>query len=143
MARSISEKMGVHDGIRVYILKAPCEILEKILSDGVIVSRALKGKFDLIIAFFTSYREMQDTFLTLRSHLKHGGRLWICWPKGRGLRSDLTLQCVIAFGYSCDMVESNSICVDDVWSALKFTFPRLGKVSENSYGALPGKRIPP
>ena len=137
MARTIIEKMGVHKGMRAYFLNAPSEIVDEISSDGLTVSSALKGEFDLIFAFFTCQKQMRAAFSRLRSHLKQGGRLWLCWPKGRGLHSDLTLQDVINIGYGCDMVESKSVSVNEVWSALKFTFPRIGKTYENSYGSLP------
>ena len=137
MARTITEKMGVREGMRAYLLKAPGEISDEISSDKLVVSSALKGKFDLIIAFFTSQKQMRAACPRLRSHLKQGGILWLCWPKGRGLHGDLTLKDVIAIGYDCDMVESKSVSVNAVWSALKFTFPRIGKTYENSYGSLP------
>lgn len=51
MARTIIEKMGVHEGMRAYFMKGPSEILHEISSDKLVVSSAWKGKFDLIFAF--------------------------------------------------------------------------------------------
>ena len=37
-------------------------------------------------------------------------------------------------GYAHSLVESTNSPIDDVWTALKFTRPKRGKVYENSYG---------
>ena len=69
-----------------------------------------------------------------------GGMLWVSWPKGGRLGTDLTLPTVIAIGYDLGLVESTCLRVDDTWSALKFTHPKPGKTYRNSYGTLPESR---
>jgi hypothetical protein len=62
--------------------------------------------------------------------------LWISWPKGGRLGTDLTLKQIIRIGYSHGLVESKTISLDPTWSAIKFTFPKQGKQYSNSYGKL-------
>lgn len=135
--RSVAEKLGVREGLRAYFLDAPDDARIIIASNGLVVSQTLRGEFDLIFAFVINQRKMRGVFPKLRSHLKLGGRLWLCWPKGRGLNSDLTVQTVISIGYDCNMVESKAVSINGTWSALKFTFPRPETIYENSYGSLP------
>ena len=135
--RSVAEKLGVREGLRAYFLDAPDDARVTIASDALVVSQTLRGEFDLIFAFVINQRKMRSVFPKLRSHLKLGGRLWLCWPKGRGLNSDLTVQTVISIGYDCNMVESKAVSINVTWSALKFTFPRPDTVYGNSYGTLP------
>jgi hypothetical protein len=45
------------------------------------------------------------------------------------------LPLVIKTGYD-GLVESKCVSVDSTWSALKFTWPKKGKVYNNSYGQL-------
>ena len=135
--RSVAEKLGVREGLRAYFLDAPDDARVTIASDALVVSQTLRGEFDLIFAFVINQRKMRSVFPKLRSHLKLGGRLWLCWPKGRGLNSDLTVQTVISIGYDCNMVESKAVSINVTWSALKFTFPRPDTAYRNSYGTLP------
>lgn len=74
----------------------------------------------------------------LRDRLRRGGMLWVSWPKGHRLGTDLTMKSVIAIGYSLNMVESTCLRVDEVWAGLKFTRPKPGVSYANSYGTLPG-----
>lgn len=46
-------------------------------------------------------------------------------PKGKQ-QGTLNIREVIRVGYQHGMVESTALSVDDVWSALKFTFPKEG-----------------
>ena len=80
---------------------------------------------------------MTERFPKLKRHLKSTGALWLSWPKGKKLGSDLSLPKVIEIGYSYGLVESTALRVDDTWSGIKFTHPKEGKVYRNKYGKLP------
>jgi hypothetical protein len=135
--RSVAEKLGAREGQRAYFLDAPEDARATIEYDGLVISQTLRGTFDVIFAFVIDQRKMRAVFPKLRAHLKPGGRLWLCWPKGRRLNSDLTVQTVISIGYDYNMVESKAVSIDGTWSALKFTFPRPQTIYVNSYGTLP------
>ena len=49
--------------------------------------------------------------------------LWLSWPKGGRLGSNLGLPKVIKIGYDFGLVESTCLRVSDVWAGLKFTHP--------------------
>lgn len=66
--------------------------------------------------------------------------LWVSWPKGGRLGTDLDMKKVIGIGYDLGMVESICLRVDEVWAGLKFTCPKPGKVYRNSYGTLSRQR---
>lgn len=76
-------------------------------------------------------------FSKMKTHLRIQGTLWISWPKSKQLGTDLNIKEVIRIGYEHMMVESTCLSVNDVWSALKFTFPKPGKTYQNSYGKHP------
>ncbi len=80
---------------------------------------------------------MTEQLPRLRKALAADGALWLSWPKGGQLGTDLTLPDVIRIGYDHGLVESKCISVDMVWSALKFTNPIEGKAYHNSHGRLP------
>ena len=57
-------------------------------------------------------------------------------PKSGQKETDLTITKVIKIGYDYGLVESKTISIDSVWSAIKFTHPKEGKEYNNSYGKL-------
>ena len=85
-------------------------------------------------------KRLREQFGELRDRLRPGGMLWVSWPKGGKLGTDLTIKSVIAIGYELNMVESTCLRIDEVWSGLKFTHPKPGKTYANSYGTLPDQR---
>ncbi|MGQ3087215.1 MAG: hypothetical protein ACT6RA_08695, partial [Flavobacterium sp.] len=87
--------------------------------------------------FAKDQEQLEEWFLKLQKHLAVNGMLWVSWPKAKQLGTDLNIKEVIRIGYDHGLVESTSISVNAVWSALKFTHPKAGKKYNNSYGKLP------
>lgn len=137
--RTVAEKMGIVPGSRARIEGAPPEAVAAMALPELDLVDALRGRFDHLHLFVTTRAGMRDRFPALRDHLAEGGRLWVSWPKGGRLGTDLTIASVIEIGYDLGLVESTCLRVDDTWSALKFTRPKPGKVYRNSYGTLPGR----
>lgn len=137
MPRSVAQKMGIKEGARTLLLHAPESALKAIMLPSLEVSATLDGDFAYIHLFAVNQAEMDDLFPELKAHLGAAGMLWVSWPKGRKLGTDLTLPHVIRIGYSHGLVESTTLSVDGTWSAIKFTHPKPGKVYNNSYGQLP------
>lgn len=137
MPRSVSQKMGIKEGARALFVSAPESALNAMELPRLGVSDALRGHFAYIHLFARSQAEMDDVFPRLKAHLGPTGMLWVSWPKGRKLGTDLTLPQVIRIGYRHGLVESTTLSVDDTWSAMKFTHPKPGKIYKNRYGRLP------
>ena len=137
MTRSVAQKMGVREGSRAFFANAPAEAMEAIGLPALEISENLDGDYDYIHVFSTTRAEMDQTFPTLKSHLRASGMLWLSWPKGRRLSSDLVLPTVIEVGYHHGLVESTCLCIDHTWAGLKFTHPKKGKIYNNSFGTLP------
>jgi hypothetical protein len=137
MRRSVAQKMGIREGMRAHFAHAPDAALRLMDLPSLNVSRTLRGDFDYLHLFVLTQAEMIDAFPQLKAHLGAGGMLWVSWPKGHRLGTDLTLAHVIRIGYDHGLVESTTLSVDSTWSAIKFTYPKPGKVYQNSYGTLP------
>ena len=136
MSRSLIEKLGLKKNIKALFYKAPKDVLHLFEGAEFDIKKNLAGQFDYIHYFVIHQSEMKLNFPKLKEHLKPGGTLWLSWPKASKLDSDLTIKSVIKIGYDFGLVESKAIRIDDTWSALKFTFPKEGKVYNNSYGKL-------
>ena len=137
MTRSVAQKMGVREGSRAFFDNAPPAAIAAMALPELDASPRLSGEFDYIHCFCVTQAQMRDRFPELKRHLKASGMLWLSWPKGRQLGSDLALPKVIEIGYEHGLVESTTLRVDDTWSAIKFTHPKKGKVYRNTYGTPP------
>jgi hypothetical protein len=136
MIRTISQKMGVKENSRAVFVNAQKEALENINLPTLDIQEKLKEELDYIHLFVKTQTEFITYFPKLKQHLKPNGMLWVSWPKGGKLGTDLNIKSVIKLGYDFGLVESTCLSINDIWSGLKFTHPKKGKVYNNSYGKL-------
>jgi len=136
MEKTIAEKLGVSSGIRTFFLNEPMNFAKEVKMPDIDLQLKLSGKFDYIHFFVVSQNEFHEKFKILKEHLKLDGMLWVSWPKSGQNRTDLNIKTVIKIGYDYGLVESKSISINSIWSALKFTHPKEGKKYNNSYGKL-------
>ena len=139
MIRTISQKMGVKEKSRAIFVNAQKEALENINLPTLDIQEKLKEELDYIHLFVKTQTEFITHFPKLKQHLKLNGMLWVSWPKGGKLGTDLNIKSVIKLGYDFGLVESTCLSINDIWSGLKFTHPKKGKVYNNSYGKLNDK----
>ncbi|MBC7851424.1 MAG: hypothetical protein H7Y31_16900 [Chitinophagaceae bacterium] len=135
--KSVAEKMGIKESMISFIVDAPPDALDRIQLPAIKRKRSLTGEFDYIHLFVKTQAKFRVKFPALKKHLKATGSLWVSWPKSGQIETDLTLPVVIKLGYDAGLVESKTLSVDSVWSAIKFTHPKAGKKYNNSYGKLP------
>lgn len=135
----VRKKIGVKTDMRCIVVGASPEQAATIGFQPSELPHRLSGSFDYIHLFVTTQQEASTAFPRMKRHLRDGGMLWVSWPKGGRLSTDLNLRKIIATGYRHGLVESKTIGVDDTWSAIKFTFPKPGKQYRNSYGQLINK----
>jgi hypothetical protein len=136
MIRTISQKMGVKENSRAVFVNAQKEALENINLPTLKIQEKMEDELDYIHLFVKTQTEFITYFPKLKPHLKLNGMLWVSWPKGGKLGTDLNIKSVIKLGYDFGLVESTCLSINDIWSGLKFTHPKKGKVYNNSYGKL-------
>jgi hypothetical protein len=140
MSQSPAEKMGVAEGARAIILDAPSGLGETLGLPPLDRETVLRGRFAYIHQFATRQADLERALQKLRPRLAPDGMLWVSWPKRGQLDTDLSLQSVIRIGYEHGLVESKTISINSIWSAIKFTHPVPGKTYKNSFGSLKGHR---
>ena len=136
MDKKISAKMGIKESSRAYFQNVPedfCKIIECPLLN---ISEDLNGRFDYIHIFVIYKVELEESLKKLESYLSEHGHLWISWPKSGQIDTDLNLPKVIEVVYKNGLVESKTVSINSIWSAIKITKPIKGKVYKNSYGVL-------
>ena len=136
MKKTVAQKMGVKENSKAYFVNIDIKALQNIHLPALDISNKLEEEFDYVHFFVTTQTEIIAHFPKLKSHLKLNGMLWVSWPKGGKLGTDLNIKIVIKLGYYFGLVESTCLSINDIWSGLKFTHPKKGKVYNNSYGKL-------
>jgi hypothetical protein len=136
MMKPVSEKMGIRKGARTLLVNAPDEAIDAIQLPALAIETSRDGEFEYIHLFAIKQADMHEHFPALMNCLAKTGALWLSWPKGGKMSTDLSLPTVIKIGYDYGLVESKTLSVNETWSAVKFTWPREGKVYQNSFGKL-------
>ena len=134
--KTVSQKMGIKENSRALFINAPSDAIYGMELPEIEFATSSTGEFDYIHLFVKNHSEYKAKFPTLKSHLKLNGMLWVSWPKSGQLNTDLSLSKVINIGYEFGLVESTCLSINSVWSALKFTHPKEGKVYNNSHAEL-------
>lgn len=128
--------MGVKENSRAFFQNPVADAIDGMELPKLDISKSLSGEFDYLHLFAKSQTEFKEHFPLLKSALKPTGMLWVSWPKGGKLGTDINIKIVIKLGYNFGLVESTCLSINEVWSALKFTHPKKGKEYNNSYGKL-------
>lgn len=136
MTRTVAQKMGVKPLSKAYFLNADDVVLENIQLPELKILNQPTHKLDYIHFFVKTQQEFKTHFPKLKANLNEGGMLWVSWPKAKKLGTDLNIKIVIKLGYDYGLVESTCLSVNEIWSGLKFTHPKKGKIYKNSYGNL-------
>lgn len=137
MPRYVYEKMGITENHAVLIIDGPAEAVLTIkLPTEPSTLRKPYQTFEHVVVFVKSQSDLDNNFPEYVQCIDATGKLWIAWPKKGQLDTDLNIKEVIRIGYNHGLVESTNLRIDDVWTALKFTHPKLGKLYNNSYGIL-------
>lgn len=136
--RSVSEKMGIKENSRAFFINPPTEseAIAGMILPEIDIAEKLTGLFDYIHLFVKNQSECKAKFPILKEHLKLDGMLWVSWPKGGQLETNLSLPIVINICYEFGLVESTCLSIDSTWSAIKFTHPKKGKTYNNSHAEL-------
>lgn len=127
----LPKKLGIKPGARLGLCQPPAGFDETLgeLPEGVTAGPVGRGqgkdRFDVIVCFARSSRDLARDLPSLPARLEPAGGLWIAWPKKSaaktsGLATDLTEAEVRARGLATGLVDNKVCAIDDTWSGLRF-----------------------
>jgi hypothetical protein len=118
----VLKKLRYRSGMRVYVVGAPAGFEAEMsrLPKGIERAPTLARELDLVHAFFTRKSEFNHEASKLKKALKPGGILWVSYPKGAGLATDLNRDILREIAMKKGLEAVAQIAIDDVWSALRF-----------------------
>lgn len=134
--RTIAQKMGIRQNDRAIFVNADSKATDNIELPLLDIPTIIEGEFDYIHLFVKTQTEFTEYFPKLKNYLNPNGMMWVSWPKGGKLGTDLNMKIVIKLGYDFGLVESTCLSINEIWSGIKFTHPKKGKIYNNSYGKL-------
>lgn len=110
------KKLRYKPGMKVAVNGAPsgfeAELAEAEVTRG-------RKQLDLAQAFFTRKAELERALPRLRASLAPGGILWLCYPKGKALGTDLDRDVVRETAARHRLEAVALVAIDAVWSALR------------------------
>jgi hypothetical protein len=120
--RTLSKKLDLEAGMRVALIGAPDDFLEKLGDppEGIEFHEDSARGTQLVIWFVRSAAELVEEFAFMSARLGQGVVFWVMHPKQSGrLRSDFTQLDVRRAANQVGMVDYKICSVDEDWSGLK------------------------
>jgi hypothetical protein len=115
------KKLRFRSGTRVYVVGAPAGFETELacLPDDIVRAPRLTGSFDLALAFLTRASDLERAVPKLAKAIKPGGMVWLAYPKGRALATDLNRDIVRETVEPMGLETVAIVAIDEVWSALR------------------------
>jgi hypothetical protein len=118
-------KLGIKPSAALGLIGAPDGFDDTLgeLPEDVTVRRSLRGRFDVIVAFFVERPAFARRLPSLRDALSPDGGLWIAWPKrASGVPTDMSENLVRDAGLEAGLVDNKVCAIDEVWSGLRLVY---------------------
>jgi hypothetical protein len=117
--KPVLQKLLLKPGARVLVLNAPPGYIDQFPSDSQLDTEPADGAYDFIQLFATRRDELPALGPRLRQALKSGGLLWVAYPKGKALPTDLNRDVVRTTLAEVGLEVVTQVAIDDTWSALR------------------------
>jgi hypothetical protein len=117
--KPVHQKLLLKPGARALILSAPAGYRDQIPKDVQVERQLTTGPYDFIQLFVTRRDEVLALGPQLRQALKPGGVLWVSYPKGKALPTDLNRDILGVALAEVGLQTVSQVAIDDVWSALR------------------------
>ena len=101
------------------MLNAPAGFLDQFPNDVQVEQQLGGGAYDFIHFFATRRNEVLAHGPQLRQALKPGGILWVSYPRGKALPTDLNRDILRVALAEVGLEAVTQVAIDDVWSALR------------------------
>jgi hypothetical protein len=115
-SKPVWQKLQLKPGQRALVLGAPAGYVETLPGS---VAQQLDGTFDFIQAFATQRQDLLERGPAWRAALAPQGVLWVSYPKGKTVPTDLNRDVVRTTLASVGLEVVSQVAIDDVWSALR------------------------
>lgn len=137
---ALTKKLQIKPNSRVLVLGAPEGYAASLdpLPEGVTVSTAARGQFDVVHLFVKAAKDLEKNAPKALSAVREGGVLWISYPKksskiATDLNRDAGWKVIEGAGWG----GVAQVSIDETWSALRFK-PEASVARKPNSAAAPG-----
>lgn len=126
----LAKKLGLKDGMRVWLQDMPPSVLLEIAESGVALKRLkrLEDPVDFAHVFVTRRADLVAAVTALRLVLAQDGMIWVSWPKRAAkIETDVTEDTIRDVVLKGDLVDVKVCAVDAVWSGLKLVIRKAAR----------------
>ncbi len=118
----VLQKLRMKSGQRAVVVGAPESVRAAVtdVPEGVDLSESLAGQFDFILCFVTTKLQAEQMAPSLKAAMKPGAILWLSYPKGKSMPTDLNRDVLFAAMKAHGLQAVSNVAIDEVWSALRF-----------------------
>jgi hypothetical protein len=117
--KSVVQKLLLKPGSRALMLNAPAGYLDQFPKDVQFEQQLGDGPYDFIQLFATHKDDLISRAPKLRAAAKPNGLVWIAYPKGKALPTDLNRDIVRLTLEPLGLETVSQVAIDDTWSALR------------------------
>lgn len=118
MAKSLNEKLFLKPDYERVIIHVP-EELQGIFQKKDI-SDSPNRTYHFILAFYLTKNDLEKEVNVLKNSLEDDGLLWLAYPKGKALKTDLSRDILHQYMKEYGFDGVSIISLNDTWSALRF-----------------------
>lgn len=121
-ATPLIKKLGIVDATRLCTIEAPAEYAALLgpLPAGVLQSKTMSGRTDLVHGFFTRRDKLLAVLARFRREMQPAAVLWVSWPKKASkVTTDITEDTIRELALPMGLVDVKVCAVSEVWSGLK------------------------
>jgi hypothetical protein len=123
----LAQKLGIKEGLTVYLEGAPADYPSK----GATVARSVTTKVDLIHLFTRSAAQLDAKLRLYRRKIRDDAVVWVSWPKKASkVQTDITEDTIREIAIPLGYVDIKVCAVDDVWSGLKLVIRRENRATK-------------
>lgn len=118
----LGEKLGIKEGLRIFIKNAPEEYIEWIapLPYNTTFSSRIEGDIDLAHVFVSERSVLRSVLEELYDPVSPDGMIWVSWhKKASKIPTEITEDVIREIALPMGFVDVKVCAVSEIWSGLK------------------------
>ena len=130
----LAQKLGIKPGAKLYAAGAPQNYPSLLapLPEGVVLTRSISARVDLIHVFVTSRALLATELRRCVATMRPDAAVWVSWPKKAAkVPTDITEDVIRAEALPLGLVDIKVCAVDAVWSGLKLVIRKENRPTRN------------
>ena len=117
MAKTLLEKMFLKTDYTFAVLHVPLDLHSELNPNN---NFDLKSTYNFILTFYSKKEDLEKELSKLKENLETNGLLWIAYPKGKALQTDLNRDILHATAKQYGLDGISLVSLNETWSAMRF-----------------------